>query len=121
MWRLVLVAAVLFAGCTTASVSRVGDPLPARPETSFVSVYASQDAPYDVMRHPTVEGGRPPGVPIARMKVAMFVLSPIEGAVRYARRKALELGGHSVYVGKWEYFAQWYTLRGELDVTVYKR
>ena len=121
MRRFVLVAAVLLAGCTTASVRRVGEPLPSRPETSFVSVYASENAPFDVMKHPVVEGGRPPGSPIARMKVAMFLLSPIESAVRYARQKALELGGEAIYVGEWDYGAQWYTLRGELDVTVYKR
>ena len=70
MRTFLLFAALVLVGCTTASVKRVGPPRPARPEKAFVSVYAGKDAPFEIQKHPVVEGGRPGALKAGQQKMA---------------------------------------------------
>jgi hypothetical protein len=112
---------LLLAGCTTVETHRDTGSHSPRPDESTVAIYASPQAPREILQHPVVEIGRPEGRDIGRIRVKAMLLAPWEWSVRKAQARAREMGGTAIHVQEGDRGGAWPTLRSELWVNVYRR
>jgi len=116
-----VLALVGLAACTSSNVERVGREYPPRDADWPIAVYASAQAPHEVVTLSYVEAGRPRGREIARIRVkeSMFTTN-WDRSIREAQAQARKLGGDAIYVGPGGRFGAATSARSDLTVTVFR-
>jgi hypothetical protein len=122
--RNVIILAVALAAltaCTSASVTRMGQEYPPRPDDWPIAVYASAEAPREVVTKGAVGAGQPSGWRIGKMTVkeSMFT-TDWDRSIEEAKKKARTIGGDAIYIGAGGRFGAATSGRSDLQVDVYR-
>ena len=116
-----LLALLGLLACTSSKVERIGREYPPRDADWPIAVFASAQAPREVVTLPFVEAGRPRGREIAKIRVkeSMFTTN-WDRSIREAQSRARKLGGDAIYVGPGGRFGAATSARSDLTVTVFR-
>lgn len=115
------ILALVLTACTSSSVTRMGREYTARPDDWPIAVYASAEAPREVVTKSTVGAGKPSGWQIGRMTVkeSMFT-TDWDRSIAEAKAQARRIGGDAIYIGPGDRFGAATSARSDLQVDVYR-